>query len=402
MSSRRLSLSFNQRLVLSLMAITIGAILIAAFLSGHDWFAPDPASGDRQEIEYIGHVIDADTLEPIANAKITLALEGVPPMVYTDNEGIYRFNVEINSNSSGQVTVDADGYQKYTRNIVLSANTKIIEDIRLTPQEIAQATDTPAVSSTLEPTIEVSPKDGMELLPVLKGEFMMGNDSGEVDERPAHLVYLNTFWIDRTEVTIEMFGHFVAETGYQTSAEINGYGYIWINDQWQESSRASWLDPDGDARSNDANLPVSQVSWNDAQAYCIWAGRRLPTEAEWEKAARSVDERIFPWGNTSPDSSMASFDQNSGPSNVGSYPQGASPYGALDMLGNVWEWTADWYNINYYATSPFENPLGPSSGTHRVLRGSGWNSGLKIIRTTNRDVSEPYYSNDVLGFRCAK
>jgi formylglycine-generating enzyme required for sulfatase activity len=402
MPSRRSKLSLNQRLVLLLAVITIVATLIAAFLSGHDWFPPQPTPGNSREIEYIGHVIDANTLQPIANAKVTLTLEGVPPIVYTDSEGVYRFKVEINSKISGQVTVDAEGYQRYVRNITLSSGTKIIEDIRLTPQDRDQATGAPTASSTLEPTIEISPKDGMELLPVFKGDFVMGIDSGEDDERPGHLVYLNTFWIDKTEVTIEMFGHFVAETGYQTSVEINGYGYVWTNKQWQQLAHASWLDPDGEGISNDANLPVSQVSWSDAQAYCIWAGRRLPTEAEWEKAARGADGRIFPWGNTPPDSSLASFDQNSGPSRVGSYPDGASPYGALDMSGNVWEWTADWYSVNYYTTSPSDNPLGPSSGTHRVLRGSGWNSGLKNIRITNRDVSEPYYSNNVLGFRCAK
>lgn len=230
----------------------------------------------------------------------------------------------------------------------------------------------------------------------------MGNNSGGVDEKPSHLVYLNTLWIDKTEVTIEMFGHFVSETGYQTTAEINGYGYIWANNQWKELAHASWSNPDGKGISNDANHPVSQVSWYDAQAYCIWVERRLPTEAEWEKAARGVDGRTFPWDNTTPDSSLANFDQSSGPSNVGSYPRGASPYGALDMLGNVWEWTADWYNANYYATSPTDNPQGPQFGTHRAIRGGGWNSNLNNIQITNRDVSKPQYYNNILGFRCAK
>ena len=364
---------------------------------------PSSSPEDRQKIEYVGRVIDASTLQPIANAKIALTLAGVPPIVYTDNEGVYRFVVEISSNTTrGHVTVDAEGYQRYTRNITLSASTTLIEDIRLTQQDPAQETPKPVTPSTLAPSSETSSKDGMELLAVSKGDFMMGNDGGQADERPGHTVYLNTFWIDKTEVTIEMFGRFVAETGYQTSAEVNGFGYILANGQWQEAAHASWLDPDGDGRLNDAHLPVSQVSWSDAQAYCIWAGRRLPTEAEWEKAARGLDGRLFPWGSTAPDSSLASFDQSWGPSQVGSYPRGASPYGALDMLGNVWEWTADWYRADYYAASPSENPLGPSFGTHRVLRGGAWNSGLINIRITNRDVSEPIYYNNGLGFRCAK
>ena len=399
MRRRRSTLSLNQRLILSLAVLAIIATLIAAFISGHDWFT-NPVS--TRETEYIGRVIDSVSEQPVSGAKVTLDLEGVPPIVYTDNQGIYLFRLAIDKVISGRVRVDATGYQVYTQTISISPEIKTIADIRLTRQDIADPTNAPTVSATPEPTVEISPKDGMELLPVAKGDFMMGNDSGEVDERPGHLVSLNTFWIDKTEVTIEMFRRFVAETGYQTSAEISGYGYIWAKNQWQESTHASWLDPDGDGRSNDAHLPVAQVSWSDAQAYCIWAGRRLPTEAEWEKAARGVDGRIFPWGNTPPDSSLASFDQSAGPSKVGSFPQGVSPYGALDMLGNVWEWTADWYSSDYYATSPLDNPLGASSGTHRVLRGSGWSSSLKNIRITNRDVSKPYYSNDVLGFRCAK
>lgn len=260
----------------------------------------------------------------------------------------------------------------------------------------------PTVPSTMNPDVETSSKDGMELLPVSEGNFMMGNDNGKVDEKPYHEVYLDTFWIDKTEVTIQMFSQFVSETGHKTTAEINGYGYTWFNNDWQKVPHANWVDPDGDGQSNKTNLPASQVSWDDAQAYCSWAGRRLPTEAEWEKAARGVDGRVFPWGDATPDNSLLSFNEESGIAIVGSYPNGASSYGALDMSGNVWEWTADWYDAYYYEALVSENPKGPISGTRRVLRGGAWNTGLKNIRITHRDSSEPQEYNDTLGFRCAK
>ena len=228
------------------------------------------------------------------------------------------------------------------------------------------------------------------------------NSEARDHEKPQHSVYLEDFWIDQTEVTIDMFARFVNETSYQTAAETNGYGYIWVDSQWQTLPDANWRDPANNNLFGNGNMPVSQVSWHDAQAYCAWAGRRLPTEAEWEKAARGTDGRTFPWGNLSPDDSMLNFNQTSGVTMVGNYPDGASPYGALDMSGNVWEWTADWYSSEYYISAPSNNPTGPSSGQLRVLRGGGWNSSMQNVRVTNRDISGPEYYNYILGFRCAK
>ena len=270
-------------------------------------------------------------------------------------------------------------------------------EITTTPQPTATI-----IFPTKEPAAEISFKDGMETLPVPEGVFTMGNDNGPIDERPSHSIYLDVFWIDKTEVTIEMFSQFVTETGYQTTAEVNGFGYTRLDYDWQEVPHANWMDPDGDGVPDLSYLPVTQVSWYDAQAYCAWVGRRLPTEAEWEKAARGTDGRIFPWGDITPDSSLLSFNKESGISQVGSYPNGASPYGALDMSGNVWEWTADWYDVHYYETLVTENPKGPISGERRVLRGGAWDTGLKNIRITHRDSSEPQEYNDALGFRCAK
>ncbi|MGC8926285.1 MAG: formylglycine-generating enzyme family protein, partial [Calditerrivibrio sp.] len=148
--------------------------------------------------------------------------------------------------------------------------------------------------------------------------------------------------------------------------------------------------------------PINCVDWNQANAYCQWAGKQLPTEAQWEKAARGTDGRIYPWGNDW-DASKACFNQSSTCA-VGSYPQGASPYGVMDMAGNVWDWCADWYDENYYASSPDHNPTGPDSGQYRVVRGGSWGLDITMrLRASYRWYSVPsggYVDFD--GFRCVR
>jgi formylglycine-generating enzyme required for sulfatase activity len=258
----------------------------------------------------------------------------------------------------------------------------------------------------------------MVMVYVPEGEFTMGNDKGSANEQPQHIVYLDAYWIDRTEVTNAMFALFVEATGYQTDAEKQGDAWIFDGTGWSEVQGADWQHPQGPATNltNLENHPVVNVSWNDATAYCEWAGARLPSEAEWEKAARGTDGRTYPWGEQEPAGNLLNFgDVNLYPDSadksandgykftapVGSYPAGASPYGALDMAGNVWEWVNDWYRETYYRSAPTSNPSGPINGEGRVLRGGSWNHDVLDIRSSMRIWVNPSDAIDNFGFRCA-
>jgi formylglycine-generating enzyme required for sulfatase activity len=294
-------------------------------------------------------------------------------------------------------------------------------------------TPTTALSPTPSPTVAVSPtpqlgigstrtsnSDGMILVYVPEGEFLMGftdDDPLPGYAKPQHTVNLDSFWIDKTEVTIGMFAKFVEETGYKTDAEKKSYGFAWAGGGWNRANYINWQRPTGASSINGLeDHPVTQVSWNDATAYCTWAGRRLPTEAEWEKAARGTDGRTYPWGEQEATGALLNFaDQNFSSSwsdsqiddgyeytaPVGGYPQGASPYTALDMAGNVWEWTNDWFGNSYYTKLPSDNPSGPASGTSRSIRGGGWGSRARSARAAGRNDYPPDSSSDDIGFRCA-
>ncbi|MGB0386446.1 MAG: formylglycine-generating enzyme family protein [Ardenticatenaceae bacterium] len=282
------------------------------------------------------------------------------------------------------------------------------------------ATPTLGIGSTMEG------QDGMTLLYVPQGEFLRGSKENDPDahedgrEHPQRTIYLDAFWIDQTEVTNEMFARFVDETGHQTDAEKEGTGWAFTGTSWEWIDGADWQHPRGPDSSVEGleQHPVVQLSWNDAKAYCEWAGRRLPTEAEWEKAARGTDGRSYPWGNEDvtgnrvnlcdkncPRSSRIDSIDDSYESTapVGTYPDGASFYGALDMAGNVWELTADWYDVDYYKYSPERNPKGPDSGQYRAVRGGSWiDSVARRVRAPARDRGDPASRSVNHGVRCAR
>ncbi|MCS6993603.1 MAG: formylglycine-generating enzyme family protein, partial [Anaerolineales bacterium] len=248
---------------------------------------------------------------------------------------------------------------------------------------------TPTLTPTRAPTptlgigsTRTRPADGMEMVYVPAGEFRMGRETGYIDERPVHPVYLDAFWIDRTEVTNAMYAQCVQQGACKPPMEFSSY-----------SRRPNYYDDP-----EYANYPVINVSWYQAAAYCEWAGARLPTEAEWEKAARGTDGRTYPWGNGSPSCFSVNYSWCVGDTSaVGLYPAGASPYGALDMAGNVWEWVADWYD-----RYPGNNDENSDYGTqYRVLRGGSWSGMGRFIRAAFRGRGKPDYWNYVIGFRCA-
>jgi len=305
---------------------------------------------------------------------------------------------------------------------------KLIETATIFLPTLTQLPTTPAEymsTITITPTFietEIAQNNDTLMVYVPEGAFLMGSvendDDSDADERPQHTIVLEAFYIDLTEVTNAMFAAFVAETNYRTDAEKTGKSYALVGSEWLEVSGADWQHPFGPSSNIDglADHPVIHVSWNDATAYCHWARKRLPTEAEWEKAARGTGGAIYPWGNSPPAGNLVNYADintnfewsvksvNDGykyTSPVGSYPNGASPYGALDMAGNVWEWVADWYGKDYYLQSPEHNPTGPASGTIRVMRGGAWDDLIKGIRSSYRAAYAQANTNGDTGFRCA-
>jgi formylglycine-generating enzyme required for sulfatase activity len=226
-------------------------------------------------------------------------------------------------------------------------------------------------------------KDGMTQLLVPAGEFLMGKEGEPDEDSPIHEVYLNAYWIDKVEVTNSMYAKCVAEDACALpTIRLNTYYGNWIY----------------------RDHPVVYVSWFRADEYCQWAGRRLPTEAEWEKAARGTEKNKYPWGDASPNPRLVNFADSLIGESVSAYryPLGASPYGALNMVGNVREWIADWFSITYYRESPAENPMGPQDGKERSLRSGAYDANANEIFTTSRYKHEPNSAGLSRGFRCAE
>ena len=242
-----------------------------------------------------------------------------------------------------------------------------------------------------------TPKDQAVMVYVPEGAFLMGTSDADMEfygeffplrspsrydnERPQREVFLDAFYIDQLEVTNSQYKKFLSETGYVPKRYLD---------------RPPFNVPD---------LPAIVLEWEDAVTYAEWVGKRLPTEAEWEKAARGTDGRIWPWGSEWDGSKLSGNDgtgledgyKETAP--VGQFPQGASPFGALDMAGNIWEWVADWYEPDYYTHAPNRNPKGPETGDGHVLKGGGWAENLDFTRCANRLGGNP--GSLLRGFRCA-
>ena len=264
------------------------------------------------------------------------------------------------------------------------------------PAGVADPTD-PSVANPGDTWIR--PVDGMVMVHVKTGAFQMGTSDGEENEGPVHVVGLDALWIDRSEITNGQYRRCVEEGECDPPRESGSH------------TRVSYYD---DGAYDD--YPVIYVSWHQASDYCSWVGARLPTEAEWEYAARGPQGRVFPWGEQFDGNLLNSCDANceldwadesiddgyEDTAPVGSYPGGASWCGAQDMAGNVWEWVEDWYAADAYENSPARNPTGPSTGEYRMLRGGSWYNYVDFLRSTYRTWHDPGVADTSIGFRCAK
>ena len=282
-----------------------------------------------------------------------------------------------------------------------------------TPTSTFTPTTPPTATTPPTPTPGIGsrwtrPADGMEMVFVPAGSFEMGSKAGQNTETVVHTVTLDGFWFDLTEVTNGMYDLCVQAGKCDPPSQVGSMN----------------LSPSTHFNSPQyKDYPVIYVNWDKAAAYCAWAGTassvkvRLPTEAEWEKAARGDDGRVHPWGSADPTCDLANFTSiivvtegdlmmtkdlpcTDGTVAVGSLPAGSSPYGALDMAGNVWEWTADWFGD--YPASAVSNPTGPSSGVFRVARGGAWNITVPSEQTFARFALDPGMADGDLGFRCAR
>jgi formylglycine-generating enzyme required for sulfatase activity len=235
------------------------------------------------------------------------------------------------------------------------------------------------------PITPARPEDLTPMVLIPAGEFTMGSPRDNPDERPQKRVVLDAFHIDKFETSVGRYGKYLVATG-DTPPELWGQ----VNPNL------------------DGDLPVVGVDWDQATRYCKWAGKRLPTEAEWEKAARGTDGRNYPWGNTGQPTQFANlgkggtFGYTKSLTKVGSYETGKSPFDVYDMIGNVWEWTADWYDARSYQTMPDKNPKGPETGKERVIRGGSWARVPLVSRTSARLKAAPSSQTNTIGFRCAK
>lgn len=259
-----------------------------------------------------------------------------------------------------------------------------------------QAAEPRATQNGQGPVIEtIKGQDGAPMVLIPAGPFTMGSNDGLPNERPEHTVTLDAYYIDLYEVTLGLYRKFLEAT--------------------KHAAPPTW---DDEAALTVGDRPAIGMKWADALAYCKWAGKRLPTEAEWEKAARGTDGRRYPWGHMQPFVDIANYNRGLWVSETitlmgvtsglegmsvrhGLKEGGKSPYGLTHMAGNAAEWVADWYERDYYQKSPDKNPTGPTNGDKHVLRGGSWADLPTALRVTARFSAEPEFEDRTIGFRCA-
>ena len=259
----------------------------------------------------------------------------------------------------------------------------ILRGTIMTPYEEAPPVTEDALSELESATNEAPIPEEMVTIP--SGPFVRGTTSGGFDEQPQRTIYVDTFSIDRYEVTNHQYQQFVAATGHRKPGPPSRYAK-------------------SIGRMRGTNQPVVYVSWDDASDYCRWKGKRLPTEAEWEKAMRGTDARLWPWGNQEKPNGAnwaRVQDGHEVSARVGSFPTDKSPYGVMDGAGNVMEWVADWYQETYYKEAPDKDPPSPEFGIFRVMRGGGYTTTGGDIRITSRSKMVPDFRDETIGFRCA-
>ena len=322
-------------------------------------------------------------------------------------EAHYETSLELDAKSSGAGLAKQRGRKAKVWRL-LNEGKQAVNEPTASPKEVAQAKDTLDIANKLgfddeqralyqllqekiqqrhtqnyAKTVSAQHQNwSMALVPA--GEFTMGSTTGNADEQPVHKVYVEAFFMDLHQLSVAQYARFLEDTHHDAPPD------------WPTMNRPQHQ-----------NRPVANVDWADADAYCKWAGKRLPTEAEWEKAARGTDGRTYPWGNEPPTQLHATsgkevWSSHTAVTSVGSLEGGKSPYGIYDMAGNVWEWVSDWYDQDYYRNSPQQNPTGPSTGWTKVVRGGSWGSNHDGLRSAERETHVPSFRGFGTGFRCAK
>lgn len=325
-----------------------------------------------------GKPVKPDSRRPRMKTGTMLAIIGAIAISMAVFVPMIWANLSQNSSPPPQATADTG----FTSTQPSSSNDSALPDAT---QPDATATFVIPVSGETDVPSDFTDSAGVSMRLVPAGNFIAGSNQGYENEKPVHNVYLDDFYIDKYEVTNAL---------YQACVDA---GACQPPDQTGSVTRGSYY-----GNSQFDNYPVVYVDWENADSYCQWRGMSLPTEAQWEKAARGTDGRTYPWGDNI-DETYANYNNAVGDTTeAGSYESGQSPYGIYDMAGNAWEWVADWYSDTYYLNTPLTNPPGPATGAYRVLRGGSWLDDETIVTTSNRGWSQlEYFANVDFGFRCA-